>query len=62
MAVHGITDMGAGPHLTGTPEEIADAIRPFRDLGFETVIVRMPSPYDRGTIERIGEVEALLAR
>ena len=37
-----------------------NAIRPYRDLGFETVIVRMPAPYDAQTIERIGEVDALL--
>ena len=36
------------------------AIRPYRDLGFSTVIVRMPAPYDRQTIERIGEVAAAL--
>ena len=39
---------------------VAEAIAPFRDLGFSTVIVRLPAPYDRETIERIGEVGALL--
>lgn len=61
MAANGVTSMGAGPHLTGSPTVVADAIRPYRDLGFETVIVRMPAPYDRQTIERIGEVEEDLA-
>ena len=56
MAANGITSMGAGPHLTGTPDELAEAIRPYRDLGFSTVIVRMPAPYDDETIERIGEL------
>ncbi len=56
MAANGVTTMGAGPHLVGSPAEVADAIRPYRDLGFETVIVRMPAPYDAQTIERIGEV------
>ena len=37
-------------------------IRPYRDLGFETVIVRMPAPYDDETIERIGEVADRLGR
>ena len=60
MAANGVTSMGAGPHLTGSPAEVADAIRPFRDLGFSTVIVRMPAPYDAQTIERIGEVAAAL--
>ncbi len=56
-----VADMGAGPHLAGTPEGIADEIRPYRDLGFETVIVRMPAPYDQETIQRIGEVAEYLA-
>ena len=56
MAANGVTTMGAGPHLVGSPTVVADAIRPYRDLGFGTVIVRMPAPYDTQTIERIGEV------
>jgi alkanesulfonate monooxygenase SsuD/methylene tetrahydromethanopterin reductase-like flavin-dependent oxidoreductase (luciferase family) len=60
-AANGVADMGAVPHLAGTPADVADAIRPYRDLGFETVIVRMPAPYDRETIERIGEVAEALA-
>ncbi len=47
---------------SGRPAEVADAIRPYRDLGFATVIVRMPAPYDPQTIERIGEVAAALER
>ena len=61
MAANGITSMDGGPHLTGTPDELADAVRPYRDLGFSTVIVRMPAPYDDETIERIGEVAERLA-
>jgi hypothetical protein len=30
------------------------------ELGFETVIVRMPPPYDRETIDRMAEVGELL--
>ncbi len=60
MTANGVTSMGGGPHLVGSPADIAEAIRPYRDLGFETVIVRMPAPYDTQTIERIGEVDALL--
>jgi alkanesulfonate monooxygenase SsuD/methylene tetrahydromethanopterin reductase-like flavin-dependent oxidoreductase (luciferase family) len=60
MAANGVTSMGGGPHLVGSPAEVADAIRPYRDLGFETVIVRMPAPYDPQTIERIGEVATRL--
>ena len=33
---------------------------PYRDLGFGTVIARLPAPFDRETIDRIGEVGALL--
>lgn len=60
MAANGVTSMGAGPHLVGSPDEVADAIRPYRDLGFGTVIVRVPAPYDAQTIERMGEVGARL--
>jgi alkanesulfonate monooxygenase SsuD/methylene tetrahydromethanopterin reductase-like flavin-dependent oxidoreductase (luciferase family) len=42
--------------LAGSPAEVADAIRPYLELGFETVIVRMPAPYDRETIERMPQV------
>ena len=61
FAHNGVTDMGAGPHLAGSPDEVADAIRPYQELGFGTVIVRMPAPYDHETIERIGEVGERLA-
>jgi alkanesulfonate monooxygenase SsuD/methylene tetrahydromethanopterin reductase-like flavin-dependent oxidoreductase (luciferase family) len=61
MANNGVADMGAVPHLLGSPDEVADAIRPYRDLGFGTVIVRMAAPYDLETIERIGEVAERLA-
>jgi len=46
--------------LLGPPNAIADEIRPYRDMGFETVIARLPAPYDRETIDRIGEVAAAL--
>ncbi|MEX2184590.1 MAG: LLM class flavin-dependent oxidoreductase [Chloroflexota bacterium] len=62
MAANGITDMGGGPHLVGSPAAVADAIRPYRDLGFDTVIVRLPAPYDQQTIQRIGEVADALER
>ena len=60
MTANGVTAMGPGPHLTGSPATVADAIRPYRDLGFQTVIVRMPAPYDSQTIQRIGEVAKAL--
>ncbi len=61
LAHNKIEHMGEVPHLAGSPDEVADAIRPYRDLGFETVIVRMPAPYDRETIARINEVGERLA-
>ncbi len=60
MAANGTTSLGSGPQLFGSPEVIADALRPYRDLGVSTVIVRMPAPYDEQTIDRVGEVAALL--
>ena len=46
--------------LQGPPSLVADAIAPYRELGFSTVIARLPAPHDHETIERIGEVVALL--
>jgi F420-dependent oxidoreductase-like protein len=62
LANNGVERMDATPVLLGPPESVADAIRPYRDLGFETVITRLAAPYDRETIERIGEVVELLER
>ena len=60
FAVNGVANAGNVPHLAGPPERIAEAIAPFRDLGFSTVIVRLPAPYDLETIERMADVGALL--
>jgi F420-dependent oxidoreductase-like protein len=60
FAVNGVENAGAVPHLWGPPGLVAEALAPFRDLGFETVIVRLPAPFDRETIERMPEVAALL--
>ena len=35
-------------------------VDPYLALGFETIIVRMPAPYDRETIERMPRVAELL--
>ncbi len=61
MAHNGAQNAGPVPHLFGPPAAVADAIRPYVDLGFSTVIVRLPAPHDRETIERMGEVAELLA-
>lgn len=60
MAHNGIESMGALPHLAGPPEVVADALRPYVAMGFTTIMVRMPAPYDHETIDRMGEVAALL--
>ena len=57
---NGVENAGAGPHLAGPPRPAAAAIAPYRELGFSTVIVRLPAPYDAETIERMAEVRALL--
>ncbi len=47
----------------GTPEQMADKLRPYVDLGFRTVISEQPAPYDMETFERfIGEVKPLIDR
>jgi len=60
LASNGTPDAGNVPNLLGSPDQIAAEIAPYRELGFSTVIVRLPAPYDRETIDRIGEVRAAL--
>jgi alkanesulfonate monooxygenase SsuD/methylene tetrahydromethanopterin reductase-like flavin-dependent oxidoreductase (luciferase family) len=62
MAHNRAENAGNVPHLFGSPAEVADEIRLFKDqLGFRHIIVRLPAPHDRETIDRIGEVRELLA-
>jgi len=45
----------------GSPEEIADMLRPYLELGFATILSEQPAPYDVETLERfIGEVKPLI--
>ena len=45
----------------GSPEELADRLRPYVELGFRTVISEQPAPYDVESLERfIGEVKPLV--
>ena len=55
-----LEDRGGVPLLLGPPTLMAETLRPYLDLGFSTVIVRMPAPFDRETIDRLPEVLALL--
>jgi F420-dependent oxidoreductase-like protein len=60
IEANGATHAGSVPHLLGSPATVADAIRPYLGLGFSTIIVRMPAPFDHETIERMAEVAELL--
>jgi F420-dependent oxidoreductase-like protein len=62
LAANNVADMNANPVLLGSPADVAAAIAPYRDLGFRTVIARLPAPFDRETVGRIGEVATLLDR
>jgi alkanesulfonate monooxygenase SsuD/methylene tetrahydromethanopterin reductase-like flavin-dependent oxidoreductase (luciferase family) len=57
---NGVENAGNGPHLAGPPSLIADAIARYRELGFRTVIARLPAPFDRETIDRMPEVWSAL--
>jgi alkanesulfonate monooxygenase SsuD/methylene tetrahydromethanopterin reductase-like flavin-dependent oxidoreductase (luciferase family) len=47
----------------GTPQQLADRLAPYVELGFRTVISEQPAPYDVETFERfIGEVKPLIDR
>jgi alkanesulfonate monooxygenase SsuD/methylene tetrahydromethanopterin reductase-like flavin-dependent oxidoreductase (luciferase family) len=47
----------------GSPEQMAEKLRPYVDLGFRTVISEQPAPYDVETLERfVGEIKPMLDR
>jgi alkanesulfonate monooxygenase SsuD/methylene tetrahydromethanopterin reductase-like flavin-dependent oxidoreductase (luciferase family) len=56
LAANGVEDVGNVPLLLCGPDQAADTLRPYVELGFTTVIVRMPAPYDPETIDRMAEV------
>ena len=48
--------------LVGTPEQVADRMRPFLGIGYRHFIIGFPSPYDAESMERMmTEVKPLLA-
>jgi len=57
---NGLDTIGDVPVILGSPATAAEMIRPYADLGFRTVIARLPAPYDAETIARIGEVRGHL--
>jgi F420-dependent oxidoreductase-like protein len=60
LDANGAPDFNGSPLLLGSPGSIAAELAPFVESGFSTLIARLPAPYDRETIERIGEVGAAL--
>jgi alkanesulfonate monooxygenase SsuD/methylene tetrahydromethanopterin reductase-like flavin-dependent oxidoreductase (luciferase family) len=60
LAHNGIEEMTGVPILLGSPDLIAERLRPYRELGMVEVVVRMPAAFDAETIERIGEVRGAL--
>ncbi len=45
----------------GTPQQLAERLAPYVELGFRTVLSEQPAPYDVETLERlIGEVKPLV--
>jgi alkanesulfonate monooxygenase SsuD/methylene tetrahydromethanopterin reductase-like flavin-dependent oxidoreductase (luciferase family) len=48
--------------IVGTPEQVAERLRPFLDIGFRHWIVGFPGPHDAETMERlVNEVRPMLA-
>ena len=64
MAHNGETPESVGSDsrpLLGTPEMIAERLREYVAVGFDGLIVEMPTPFDQETIERlIGEVKPMV--
>jgi alkanesulfonate monooxygenase SsuD/methylene tetrahydromethanopterin reductase-like flavin-dependent oxidoreductase (luciferase family) len=47
----------------GTPEQMAEMLRAYVELGFRTVITEQPAPFDEETLERfIREVKPMVER
>jgi alkanesulfonate monooxygenase SsuD/methylene tetrahydromethanopterin reductase-like flavin-dependent oxidoreductase (luciferase family) len=47
--------------LIGTPEQVAEKLRPFLGIGFRHFVVGFPSPHDAETMERLAtEVRPML--
>jgi alkanesulfonate monooxygenase SsuD/methylene tetrahydromethanopterin reductase-like flavin-dependent oxidoreductase (luciferase family) len=64
--IHGLADrLGSdgsehGLSVGGNPQEVAAYLDGYRRIGVEEVIVVFRAPFDRETIERIGEVRTAL--
>jgi alkanesulfonate monooxygenase SsuD/methylene tetrahydromethanopterin reductase-like flavin-dependent oxidoreductase (luciferase family) len=60
MRTNGAPNATGMPRVLGSPAAVAEAMRPFVDLGFSHMNVRVPAPHDRETIERLGEIREQL--
>ncbi len=60
LAHNGASDITADVMLLCSPRQLADELRPYVELGFETMIARLPGPHDRETLRRIGELNDAL--
>jgi hypothetical protein len=40
----------------GTADEMTERLLAYREVGFNTVLVEMPAPYDRETMNKLVEV------
>jgi len=47
--------------LAGTPEQIADGLRPVLDVGISHILADLMRPYDAETIDRLPELREALA-
>jgi alkanesulfonate monooxygenase SsuD/methylene tetrahydromethanopterin reductase-like flavin-dependent oxidoreductase (luciferase family) len=59
---YGLDPRGGVFALCGSPAMIADSLRPLIEVGFRHVVWAFRTPYDLETLERLGEVRALLER
>jgi F420-dependent oxidoreductase-like protein len=50
-----------GGDYVGSPEKIADELRPIVELGFRHILIDAMAPYDAETLERLPRVRELLA-
>ena len=46
--------------FVGSPQKIADELRPIVELGFRHILIDSMAPYDAETLERLPEVRELL--
>ena len=60
-AAHGIQPGEDPLHAGGSPADVAAALRPWLDAGVDEIVAVLRAPWDRETIERLGEIRAALA-